>query len=152
MDADASSKTLASLHLHTAPLSSITSNSSGSHILTSSWDGLIGLWDTTVPDSDEIPLTQIQAPGFNGEGDRKKRRKLDKDADGSGKGKRKGPNAVLKSHTARVSDVHFVRGDEGKAVSCGFDSTVREWDVENGVCTNTIVGISHSSLTLIRFD
>lgn len=144
MDVAPSTKTIASLHLHTAPLSAIHSNSTGSRLLTSSWDGLIGLWDTTAPDSDEIPLIQIQAPGYGESGDRKKRRKIEKDADGetSGKGAkgiRKAPSAVLKSHTARVSDVQFVREDEGKAVSCGFDLTVREWDVENGVCTNTIV-------------
>lgn len=144
MDIAPSTKTLASLHLHTAPLSAIHSNSTGSRLLTSSWDGLIGLWDTTIPDSDEIPLTQIQAPGYGESGDRKKRRKVDKDADGEtpgkgAKGVRKAPSAVLKSHTARVSDVQFGRGNEGKAVSCGFDSTLREWDVENGVCTNTIV-------------
>ncbi|KAG1762087.1 WD40-repeat-containing domain protein [Suillus occidentalis] len=30
------------------------------------------------------------------------------------------------------------RSAKGKAYSCGFDSTVQTWDVESGVCINTI--------------
>jgi ribosome biogenesis protein len=63
------SKSLASLHLHTAPVSSVSSNSTGTHLLTSSWDGLIGLWDTSIPLSDEV-----QEPELN-ERDRKKKKK-----------------------------------------------------------------------------
>jgi ribosome biogenesis protein YTM1 len=117
-------KPLASLHLHTAPLSTVSSNSSGSQILTASWDGLIGLWDTLVPDDDEVPEPAT--------GDRKKRRKIE-----GNKPKRKAPLMVLKSHTARVSGAVF--SDEKTAYSCGFDSTVRAWDLEHGVCSHTIV-------------
>ena len=124
-----SSKTLASLNLHTGPLTSISANASGSQLLTSSTDGLIGLWDTTIPKSDEVPLDDTLS-------ERKKRRKLE---DGQeSRPKRKAPTSVLKSHTARVSKVIFSRDDK-TAISAGFDSTVRTWDVENGVCTNTIV-------------
>jgi ribosome biogenesis protein YTM1 len=57
--------------------------------------------------------------------------------------KRKAPIAVLKSHTARVSKALFATGlpGKGKAYSCGFDSTVRTWDVESGVCVNTFVSL-----------
>ena len=123
-----SSKTLASLHLHTGPLTSISANASGSLMLTSSTDGLIGLWDATIPKTDEVHADDAPT-------ERKKRRKLD---DGDAKPKRKAPTSVLKSHTARVSKAIFTR-DSKNAVSAGFDSTVRTWDVENGVCTNTIV-------------
>ena len=141
------SKPLASLHLHTAPVSSVSSNSTGTHLLTSSWDGLIGLWDTTIPSSDEV-----QEPELN-ERDRKKRRKLE-DSD---KPRRKAPLSVLKSHTARVSKVLFAptgdtstdnNGEKKKAYSCGFDSTVRFWDTEYGVCENTIVNLSPFPLSL----
>ncbi|KAF5365985.1 hypothetical protein D9758_006678 [Tetrapyrgos nigripes] len=124
---------LASLHLHTGPVSSVASTSSGKHILTSSWDSLIGLWDTSIPSSDEVPEPSIT------DRERKKRRRLhggEKDAE---KPKRKAPLMVLKSHTARVSRI--VIGNEGNdnsAYSCGFDSTVRIWDVENGICSHTI--------------
>ncbi|KAG1850815.1 ribosome biogenesis protein YTM1 [Suillus subalutaceus] len=110
--------TVASLHLHTSPLSFISTDASGSHLLTSSWDGLIGVWDTLIPDDHQ-----------------KKRRKT-----APANIKRKAPTAVLKSHTARVSKALFAAGElaKGKAYSCGFDSTVRTWDVESGVCINTI--------------
>jgi ribosome biogenesis protein len=130
----ATSKTLAKLHLHTAPVSSIASNTSGTHLLTSSWDNLIGLWDTAVPISDEVPEPTVT------ERERKRRRKLDSGEDSASKPKRKAPITVLKSHTARVSRVVF--GRDHVAYSCGFDSTVRLWDTENGVCTHTIVGPS----------
>lgn len=124
-----SSKALASLHLHTAPLTSISS--SGTHLLTASADGLIGLWDTSIPINDEVPAEEIPS-------ERRKRRKLDGDLES--RPKRKAPTSVLKSHTARVSKAIFARDGGKSAVSAGFDSTVRTWDVENGVCTNTIVG------------
>lgn len=125
------SKPLASLHLHTAPVSSVSSNSTGTHLLTSSWDGLIGFWDTSIPSSDQVP-----EPVLN-ERDRKKRRRVED----SSKPRRKAPLSVLKSHTARVSKVVFApnTGEKTKAYSCGFDSTVRLWDTEYGVCEHTIV-------------
>ncbi|KAH7869958.1 WD40-repeat-containing domain protein [Lentinula edodes] len=126
------SKAIARLYLHTAPVSSIASNSTGTHLLTSSWDTLIGVWDTTVPTSDEVPEPLIN------ERERKKRRKLNGGTTES-TFKRKAPTMVLKSHTARVSRVVFGNpGSESTVYSCGFDSTVRLWDVENGVCTHTI--------------
>jgi ribosome biogenesis protein len=86
------SKPLASLHLHTAPVSSISSNWTRTHLLTSSWDGLIGLWDTSIPSSDEVQEPELI------ERDRKK---------SDNKPRRKAPLSVLKSHTARVSKVFF---------------------------------------------
>lgn len=139
-------KPLASLHLHTAPLTCVRANSVGTHLLTSSWDMLIGLWDTSIPSSDEV---SVSVP--SGAEGRKKRRKLDNSANeedeqdgvvnGSGQDrpKTKAPLIVLKSHTGRVSGVSFDT-NEKKAYSCGFDSTVRMWDLENGICEQTIVG------------
>lgn len=123
-------KTLASLHLHTAPLSSISSSSSGAHIVTASWDSLIGVWDTLIPASDEVPVDESQNRAAN----RKKRRKVDEEGP-----RRKAPLHVLKGHTARVSKASFATHSNNIAYSAGFDSTLRAWDVENGVCTNTIV-------------
>ncbi|KAF9558980.1 ribosome biogenesis protein YTM1 [Agrocybe pediades] len=133
-----SSKTLATLHLHTQTVSSVSSNSTGSHLLTSSWDGLIGLWDTTIPTSDEVPEPALNERDREG---KKKRRKLQRDAEdehGGRQAKRKAPLMVLKSHTGRVSKAIWGQEDENKAYSCGFDSTVRLWDTEHGVCEHTI--------------
>lgn len=137
----ASHQTLASLHLHTAPISSISANTSGKQLLTASWDGLIGLWDTIIPASDEVLLEET--------GERKKRRKI-ANGDSELKVKRKAPLNVLKSHTARVSKAVFV-GQGKEAVSAGLDETVRTWDVENGVCVNTIVRV-HFPFSLPFFD
>lgn len=132
-----SAKPLATLHLHTAPLSSITANSAGSHLLTASWDHLIGLWDTTIPGSDEVP-EDIPAEG----GRRTKKRKVDGE-----RAIRKAPLMVLKSHTGRVSRAIFgtAGSDNTTAYSCGFDSTVRSWDTETALCTHTIVSLPSSS-------
>jgi ribosome biogenesis protein len=136
-NARASTKPLATLHLHTAPLASITVNSASSHLLTASWDHLIGLWDTTIPESDEVPEdTPVEGAR------RTKRRKVDGE-----RAIRKAPLMVLKSHTGRVSRAIFgpAGGGDSTAYSCGFDSTIRTWDTENGLCTRTIVSLSNSS-------
>ena len=134
LDADTGNRTLstlASLHLHTSPLSSIAYSRSGEHLLTASWDSLIALWESRIPEEDEIDAVEVQT-------ERRKRRKVN-GRDAEPRPKRKLPSSVLKSHTARVSKAVF--SSTGKAAfSCGFDSTVRSWDVENGVCTKTIVG------------
>ncbi len=134
----APARTLASLHLHTAPLTSIAAASSGTHLLTASHDSLIGFWDTTIPAKDEVPVED----GLAG-GERKKRRKVAEED----RPVRKAPIVVLKSHTWRVSKAVFVGQGSKEAVSAGFDSTIRSWDTEHGVCTRTIVSISQSSLS-----
>jgi ribosome biogenesis protein YTM1 len=121
-----SSTVLATLHLHTAPLSSI--NSHNKWLLTSSWDGLVGFWDTSIPQSDEIPDPTLTDRG-------KKRRRMDEGP----KPKRKAPLSVFKSHTSRVSKAIFSPSRQNKAYSCGFDSTVRIWDTEYGICEYTFV-------------
>ncbi|KAH7921924.1 ribosome biogenesis protein YTM1 [Leucogyrophana mollusca] len=126
---------LASLHLHTLPLSSISPNTTGTHLLTASWDGLIGLWDTNIPDNDDpVPLSLL--PDSHSDQPKKKRK-----VTASTDAKRKVPLSIFKSHTNRVSKALFSPDSgngNGKAYSCGFDSTVRTWDVEMGVCVDTI--------------
>lgn len=131
-------RTLASLHLHTAPLSSISSSSSGNHLLTSSWDSLIGVWTTSIPQADELSIDA------NSNDRKSKRRRLGGENGRVGRGeedrpKRKAPAMVLKSHSNRVMRALFIRDDEKHAISCGLDSTMRMWDVEAGVCINTLV-------------
>ncbi|KAI5995723.1 WD40 repeat-like protein [Pisolithus marmoratus] len=126
--ASAPSQPLATLHLHTSPLTSITADSTGSTLLSASWDGNIGVWDSIVPTEDDIvPET----------GDRKKRRKIG----GNDRPKNKAPATVLKSHTARVSKAIFALNSRRHAHSCGFDSYA-------GVCTNTITVAERPMLDL----
>ncbi|KAI9512512.1 WD40 repeat-like protein [Russula earlei] len=132
---------LATLHLHDAPVADVASSEDGKLILTAGWDGLVGLWSTSVPEADQVPLESIAAP------ERKKRRKVQQEGGGSAAAKTKAPSAVLRSHTARVSAVGFSSG-EGGAVSCGLDSTVRTWDVERGLCSHTITASEKPFLAL----
>ncbi|KAJ7063049.1 ribosome biogenesis protein YTM1 [Mycena amicta] len=110
-DSSQASEPLASLHLHTEPVSAISANKSGSQLLTASWD------------VDEVAEPIVA--------ERKKRRRVDED-----RPRRKAPLMVLKSHTGRVSGVAF--GEETSAYSCGSDSTLRSWNLEHGICANTI--------------
>jgi ribosome biogenesis protein YTM1 len=109
--------------------------------LTSSWDGLIGLWSTDIPSTDEVSEPK------SSDRERKKRRKVEDET----KPRRKAPINVLKSHTGRVSKVVFGE-QQGSSVaySCGFDSTVRVWDTEMGVSTHTIVRVSHFLFPFLR--
>ena len=94
-----------------------------------------------VTEEDEVPADEPT--------ERKKRRRVEEDAS---RPKRKAPLGVLKSHTARVSRVVFGRDAKGaQAYSCGLDSTVRTWDVENGVCTSTIVRLPSSPLHFLQW-
>ncbi|KAN0124842.1 WD40 repeat-like protein [Russula decolorans] len=134
---------LATLHLHDAPVADVASSQDGEKILTAGWDGLIGLWSTTIPEADEVSLETIAPPP-----ERKKRRKVQEDG---GSVRTKAPSAVLRSHTARVSAVEFSAGAGGNdavGVSCGFDSTVRTWDVERGLCSHTITASEKPFLAL----
>ncbi|KAF8589339.1 WD40 repeat-like protein [Ramaria rubella] len=134
---DGEPNVLASLHLHTAPVSSVASDRNGTRLLTSSWDTFIGVWTTTIPDSDEVPAENI------GE-ERKKRRKVVEEA----RPVRKAPEHVMKSHTGRVTRALFsvAPSSEHQAYSCGLDSTFRMWDTTVGVCTSTIT-LSEKPLT-----
>lgn len=64
-----SSNRLASLRLHSGPISSVVANQAGTHILTSGWDTLLGIFSAEVPEEDEVPEDASVQP-------RKKRRKV----------------------------------------------------------------------------
>ena len=66
---DGAPTTLASLHLHISPVSSVASNRRGTCLLTASWDTFIGVWSTSIPDTDEVSAEHVTE-------DRKKRRKV----------------------------------------------------------------------------
>lgn len=117
----------ASLLLHTSPLSSVAVNASGSHILTAGWDGLLGLFSTEIPQEDEV-LDEDQAVP------RKKKRRVDSSVP---QPKKKAPLHVLKSHTGKITRGIFQKSGK-TAYSCSMDSTIRMWDTELGVCTDTI--------------
>jgi ribosome biogenesis protein YTM1 len=128
-------ESMSSLHLHTSTISSIACDASGQHLLTGGWDTLIGIWTTEIPESDEVDEPSYGAP----DGDRsKKRRKVRRDVNAP---VRKAPQSVMKSHTGRISSIAWspLSSEPTVAYSCGWDFTVRGWDVEAGVCTSTLV-------------
>ncbi|KAH7090152.1 WD40 repeat-like protein [Auriculariales sp. MPI-PUGE-AT-0066] len=140
---DDGAETYASLVLHTAPISCVCASTSGDCVVTASWDGLLGVWDTTAPDSDEVPLDVLEERERG-----KKRRRVN----GAGAGvddrpKRKAPLEVLKGHTARVSQA--VISGQGEVYSAGFDSTIRAWDAAAGVCTRTIASSEKPFTSLV---
>ncbi|KLO17794.1 WD40 repeat-like protein [Schizopora paradoxa] len=129
-----SSKTLASLHLHTNTISSISASSSGTHLLTGSWDSLIGIWDTSIPEADQVPTD-----------DRKKRRKVNENGDAP---RRKGPVGIMKGHTGRITSVEF-SDDDKYAFSAGLDSSIRCWDVENEICIGSVIASTKPFLSIL---
>lgn len=135
--AESTSTSLASLHLHSDALSSVASNSSGTHLLTASWDKLVGLWTTEIPLEDEVSFSAV----LSAEPQRKRRKMAGNEAlnTSADAPKRKAPTSVLKSHTSRVTRALFSPEDNGKAFSVGWDCTMRTWDLEIGLCTNTTV-------------
>ncbi|KAG8983320.1 ribosome biogenesis protein ytm1 [Tulasnella sp. JGI-2019a] len=136
-------KALASLQLHTAPVSSVTSNLSGSTLLTAGWDSYIGVWTTDIPESDEVD----EVVHTNIEADRRKRRKVKKDENAP---VRKAPQTVMKSHTSRISSLQWspVSSEPKIAFSCSWDFTARSWDVEAGVCTATMTAAEKAMLDI----
>jgi len=64
-----SSTRLASLCLHSGPISSVIANQAGTHILTSGWDTHLGVFSAEVPAEDEVPEDASVPP-------RKRRRKV----------------------------------------------------------------------------
>ncbi|GAA5912723.1 Ytm1p [Sporobolomyces salmoneus] len=126
-------KTLYTLSLHQAPISSVrsrsplssptTSSSSAPHLLTAGWDGLIGVWDLGKGVNEET----LGDSGF--ERTKKKRRK----STSIESVKNKTPMSVLRGHTNKVSRALFDRNDASVAYSAGWDHTVRIWDLEHGI-------------------
>ncbi|KAI0001690.1 WD40-repeat-containing domain protein [Russula vinacea] len=109
---------LATLHLHDAPVADVASSQDGKNILTAGWDGLIGLWSAEIPEKTRS---------------RSRRRSRRRNAKSGGSAKRRG-SVKTKAPSACCARIRRV----WNAVSCGFDSTVRTWDVERGLCSHTI--------------
>jgi ribosome biogenesis protein len=131
---DGSARALASLHLHSGPVSSIKGNSKGTAYITASWDGLVGIWNSDIPEEDQVPLEANSK-----EPSRKKRKTTSMTTVANETIRRKAPVGVLKSHTGRVSKAIFDSNVDTKGFSCGWDFSIRSWDIDAGVCVSTVV-------------
>ncbi|KZT50254.1 WD40 repeat-like protein [Calocera cornea HHB12733] len=120
---------LTTLHTSPAQVSSVAVNAQGSSLVTATWDGLVGLFNTSLPTSHELPAEE------DAESSRKKRRKLAPTATEGEEARevfRKAPELVLRGHQGKVSKA--VWDLDGRSVfSAGWDFTVRQWDAGTGV-------------------
>lgn len=147
------------LHLHTGPVSSLSPSLDYSKVLTSSWDGLLGVFK--LPTREE-PLEERHEVGpepgsyLTGVDRRSKKRRLNvKDATATetpngeqpnglpaanSGGYRKSPEMVLRGHNGRIGGSIWDKEQAGTVWSAGWDGSVRGWDVESGGCEVVKVG------------
>lgn len=155
-DLPAQAKTLMALHHHTAPISSVSS--SATHLLTASWDATLALFPlTTIPTKHD---PSVPAP-HQLSNKAQKRRKLDPALVAAAEedkeeglvegGWRVGPSAVLRGHVGRVGraiwDGKASGGEADKVWSCGWDGSVRGFDVETQV--NFLIKVRPSALCFV---
>ena len=153
------------LHLHTGPISSLTPSRDYKHVLSSAWDGLLGVFK--LPTREE-PLVQKHDVGaepasyLTGQDRRSKKRRLNTtagvvdagpntagsnyngDVNGlapaNSGGFRKAPEIVLRGHSGRIGGSIWDREVRGNVWSAGWDGSVRGWDVDSGACEVVKVG------------
>ncbi|KAJ9102454.1 hypothetical protein QFC21_002854 [Naganishia friedmannii] len=124
------------LHLHTGPISSITPSRNYEHVLTSSWDGLLGVFSLPTPAKPLEETHDLSAepksylPGQNS----KKKRKLAGAAGGDTQlgGWRKQPDMIMRGHTARIGGAIWDKEDRNKVWSAAWDGSVRGWEADLG--------------------
>jgi ribosome biogenesis protein YTM1 len=166
-DPSAGCREIMTLHLHTGPVSSLSPSLDYSNVLTSSWDGLLGVFK--LPTREE-PLEERHEVGpepgsyLTGVDRRSKKRRLNvKDttaietpngeqanglpAANSG-GYRKSPEMVLRGHNGRIGGSIWDKEQAGTVWSAGWDGSVRGWAVESGGCE--VVKVSCQSFRWLR--
>lgn len=121
-------------HLHTGPISSIAASRDYSRVLTSSWDGQLGVFalptaSRPLEESHDVAAEPTSyLPGQN-----KKRRKTAQGAEEAGGGGwRKQPEMVMRGHDGRIGGAIWDQSDSARVWSAGWDGSVRGWDAESG--------------------
>lgn len=134
---------LMELHHHASPVSSLAPSSDGQYVLTAGWDSTIAIFPVHHAPSAHDPAVPVPRQLSNRQ---TKRRKVDpsladepEDADVSKGGWRVAPEAVLRGHQARVGKALWDKSDQGRVWSCGWDGSVRGWDVDLQV--NSVVKV-----------
>lgn len=130
---------------HTGPISSITSNRSGSSLISASWDGNLNVYSIPEEEQTEHQLAAEPVSYLLGQ---KKRRKMNEergpiegfsDGDIGTGGWRRGPDGVLRGHKGRIGGVTWDVEDQDRVWTAGWDGSVRGWDVEAGA--NVVVRV-----------
>lgn len=140
---------LMELHHHESPVSSIQASVDGQYILSAGWDSTLAVFPVHHQPEAHDPSVPVPRQLSNRQ---TKRRKVDPrladeedDADVSKGGWRVAPEAVLRGHQARVGAAMWDKSqsDGGKVWSCGWDGSVRGWDVELQV--NSVVKVRETA-------
>lgn len=142
-EANREGREIMTLHLHSEPVSSLTVSRDYQHVLTTGWDGLLGLFelptaDRPLEESHDLPAEPTSyLPGQN-----RKKRKIgaSKETSNLNPGWRKQPLQVLRGHSGRVTSSVWDKSDHSKCWSVGWDGSVRGWEAESGVMESTRQG------------
>ena len=119
------------LHLygHKASIDALAVHGSSSRMLSASADHFVGLWSTKKSDAPSPPQSLV--PSAKNQGP--KRRKMENTPSAP----QRGPLAMLKGHTASVSDTSFAPNDHTVAYSTSWDHTLKTWDLPTSTCVDT---------------
>ncbi|QLL31006.1 hypothetical protein HG536_0A08210 [Torulaspora globosa] len=128
-------KTLAILEGHKAPVVSVDV-ASNSRILSGSYDNTVGFWSTIYKEMIAIdPMEELNNSTNNKVSTAaRKRRKL---ALKDGSIRRRGPLALLESHTGPVEQAIFDATDNTVGYSVSQDHTIKTWDLVTARCVDT---------------
>lgn len=131
------------LYGHKSSINLISVHHPSHKILSASSDHYVGLWSTKKSDSPPAPssLLPTSIPRKAN-----KRRKVNPDSNPhSNPPPQRGPLALLKAHSAPVSDAIFAPNDPTVAYSTSWDHTLRTWDLP----TTTHVDLRSTSHALL---
>ncbi|GHJ87698.1 hypothetical protein NliqN6_4100 [Naganishia liquefaciens] len=123
------------LHLHTGPISSVAPSRSFEHVLTSSWDGLLGVFalpTATNPLEETHDLPAEPKSYLPGQNSKKKRKLAGAAGDAQSGGWRKQPDMVMRGHTARIAGAIWDKEDRNRVWSAAWDGSVRGWEADIG--------------------
>eukprot|EP00250_Pteridium_aquilinum_P009214 c18520_g1_i1 orf=182-1486(+) len=109
---------------HTSSVQCVASNRSGNAVCSGSWDCSLKLWNISEEENRES--NSIHS----------KKRKLGEAAEAQEI--EVGPTVTLEGHTQCVSAVSW--GERDSIVSASWDQSIRSWDVETSINTETLVG------------
>lgn len=127
---------------HKASIDSLAVHHPSSKVLSASADHTLGIWSSKKSESPAAPESLL--PSYLPRASNK-RRKLTPTTPTLNPTPQRGPLAVLKAHSAPVSDVIFAPHDHTIAHSTSWDHSLLTWDLP----TQTALDARHTSYTLL---
>lgn len=129
------------LYGHSAAVDALAVHAPSNRILSGSSDHTVGLWTSSLS-GPAAPSNTLPLPST-------KRRKLS--APKRSDAPKRGPLALLQSHTAPVSAVAFKPNDYSVAYSTSWDHSLKTWDLPTQTCVDTRA-TSHALLSVLPLD